>query len=142
MTTAERITFVVPGAPKPHPRPRAFARGGHARMYTPRPAQDRKYLIQTYARTIYGNHPPHDGPVSMEVEFIMPRPQSLVWKTKPMRQEKLSHGPDLDNLAKGVMDALNGVLYKDDRQIYQLTVRKWTASGDEAPRIIITVELE
>ncbi len=36
------------------------------------------------------------------------------------------HG-DLDNLTKGVMDALNGVLFKDDRQIVSLDVsRRWS----------------
>ena len=32
--------------------------------------------------------------------------------------------PDADNLAKFVLDALNGVYYKDDSQIYELIVRK------------------
>ena len=36
---------------------------------------------------------------------------------------------DVDNLAKGVMDALNGCAWRDDRQVVELTVRKQWASG-------------
>ena len=32
--------------------------------------------------------------------------------------------PDLDNIAKSVLDALNGVAYIDDKQIYSLTCNK------------------
>ena len=32
--------------------------------------------------------------------------------------------PDIDNLAKFVLDALNGLLYTDDRQVVKLLVYK------------------
>jgi Holliday junction resolvase RusA-like endonuclease len=32
--------------------------------------------------------------------------------------------PDVDNLAKSVLDAINGVAYKDDNQIVDLVARK------------------
>jgi hypothetical protein len=44
---------------------------------------------------------------------------------------------DLDNLAKPILDALNGPLWTDDRQIAHLTLRRvrrdseaWPAQGD------------
>ena len=47
--------------------------------------------------------------------------------------------PDLDNLAKAVLDALNGVAYKDDCQIVTVLSKKNYA---EAPyvRVIISEE--
>ena len=33
--------------------------------------------------------------------------------------------PDADNIAKAVCDALNGIAYKDDSQVVDLTVRKY-----------------
>ena len=33
--------------------------------------------------------------------------------------------PDADNIAKIIMDALNGVAYEDDRQVVELIVRKF-----------------
>lgn len=32
--------------------------------------------------------------------------------------------PDIDNIAKVVLDALNGIAYKDDKQVINLSVRK------------------
>lgn len=43
---------------------------------------------------------------------------------------------DLDNLAKFVLDALNGIAYDDDSQVATLTCAKaYTTSPDDAPRI-------
>ena len=33
--------------------------------------------------------------------------------------------PDTDNIAKSVLDALNGLAYGDDKQIVELKVRKY-----------------
>lgn len=33
--------------------------------------------------------------------------------------------PDIDNIAKSVLDALNGVAYIDDKQVYSLTCNKY-----------------
>ena len=33
--------------------------------------------------------------------------------------------PDIDNVAKAILDALNGVAFADDRQIVQVTCEKW-----------------
>lgn len=140
--TSNSIHFKVPGEPKPHPRPRATTIHGHARLYTPKSTQDRKYNIQKYAKEAYGDKAPYQGLVSMSIHFIMKRPKNKIWKTKAMPRTALSHGPDLDNMAKTVMDALNGVIYIDDRQIWYLTISKWMASGSEGPHIQVNLGLE
>lgn len=69
----------------------------------------------------------------------MPIPKSLSKKKKalltgqPCTSHKLG---DLDNLAKNCMDAANGVLYKDDSQVYELHTYK-VYSG--RPRTEITI---
>ncbi|WP_313429611.1 RusA family crossover junction endodeoxyribonuclease [Siminovitchia terrae] len=45
--------------------------------------------------------------------------------------------PDLDNHAKSVLDACNGIIYKDDSQIVDLSVSKFYS---ENPRVEIRVE--
>jgi len=139
------IEFHIPGEPKPHPRPRAFVRSGHASIYTPKSAQDRKYNIQQFALDAMkaaGHEMPMDGLVSLEIEFVFPRPKNKIWKTKLMPRERLAQGPDLDNLSKSVMDAMNQIVYMDDRQVAVLIVSKWMAAGDESAGIRIRVEVD
>lgn len=46
---------------------------------------------------------------------------------------------DIDNLVKGIFDALTGVLWKDDRQVTELLVTKNFA---DTPHVELTVEEE
>ena len=48
--------------------------------------------------------------------------------------------PDADNLAKAILDALNGVAYPDDAQIVTLTVRKRYGEADMV-HVLIEEEL-
>jgi Holliday junction resolvase RusA-like endonuclease len=57
------------------------------------------------------------GPVSMTIRAYYKRP-------KTVKREKPTVKPDLDNIAKAVCDALNGVAYHDDKQITHLSVYK------------------
>jgi Holliday junction resolvase RusA-like endonuclease len=59
--------------------------------------------------------------MQVEILFGMPIPKSL--KNVSAGDPHLKR-PDIDNLTKYVMDMLNGVVYKDDSQIYTLTVNK------------------
>jgi len=47
--------------------------------------------------------------------------------------------PDVDNLAKGVLDALNGLAFKDDSQVGQLDIRKSWATAC-VPGVVIHIE--
>ena len=48
--------------------------------------------------------------------------------------------PDLDNLIKGIKDALSGVWYKDDSQVVEYgKVGKWYA---EEPRVYVRLDVE
>ena len=39
--------------------------------------------------------------------------------------------PDLDNVAKAILDAMNGIVYMDDSQVVGLSVHKFYAEEDE-----------
>ena len=47
--------------------------------------------------------------------------------------------PDCDNIAKNICDALNGVVYPDDKQIVHLLVTKQYTTGAERAEIEINV---
>lgn len=47
--------------------------------------------------------------------------------------------PDIDNIIKIVMDALNGYAYQDDTQVVQLDARKEYAA-DGVSRLVVSVK--
>lgn len=47
--------------------------------------------------------------------------------------------PDVDNLAKAVTDAMNGVVYEDDSQIVELVCGKYYGAE---PRVMVTVDVK
>ena len=52
-----------------------------------------------------------------------------------------SKKPDSDNIAKGIQDAMNGVLFNDDAQVALLEVGKfYQCTKDEPPLAVVTVE--
>ena len=68
-----------------------------------------------------------DLPVKMDIIAFFPIPKQLK-KLLP------TCSPDLDNVAKSVCDALNGVAYFDDSQICKLSIHKYYA---KVPKIIV-----
>lgn len=82
---------------------------------------------------------PTDQPVTMRIEAVFPRPKGKVWKTKVMASYPNCSKPDVDNIGKSVLDALNGIAYRDDSQVWLLTVTKRVAGGDEQPRTEIEI---
>lgn len=128
--------FVVHGRPLPLQRHRCVKSTN--RMYDPSAAAKRDFL-----RLCIAKRPPCGalaGPLAVHLKFRMPRPKSH------FRTGKFNHvlradaptlhtkTPDVDNLAKFVLDALNGTFYVDDAQIVRLSAVKDYASAEECAR--------
>ena len=45
--------------------------------------------------------------------------------------------PDTDNIAKSILDSLNGIAYKDDKQVVELIVYKFY---NDVPYVNVTIE--
>lgn len=83
----------------------------------------------------YTNQPPIDAPVTVTVEFIMPRPKSL--------PKKIIHHvrkPDLDKLIRSTLDGLSGVAYTDDNRVNTIHATKRYQQPGEQTGANITVE--
>jgi Holliday junction resolvase RusA-like endonuclease len=115
------ISFFVSGKPVPQPRPRITVRGRHGVAYVPKGhpihawrAKVRERMLEIIAPEIlpFGN-------VGLNVTMIF-----HMVKPKSNRQQRPIGRPDLDNLAKAVLDAGNGVAWRDDSQVTDLGVRK------------------
>ena len=131
---ADDVSFVweleVPGNPIPQPRPRV----GKHRIYNPATVESKQWkaaVKATLGATQTGVLFPVGVPVGVVIVCHMRRPNSdfkggirgcgrlksnlpLVWAICP----------DVDNLVKFILDALNGVIYKDDKQVVKLEVLK------------------
>lgn len=135
------IRFTVPAVPVAQPRARAtVGPSGHARVYEPKqhPVVAFKATVRTAFCSAYDG-PPIAGPVQCDLVFVMPRPKSMIWKTKPMPRVAHIKKPDRDNLDKAVMDALTGLAWRDDCQVCCGTIQKVVASGSEQPHVEVSI---
>jgi Holliday junction resolvase RusA-like endonuclease len=120
------IYFVVPGAPYGKGRPRASSRGGFVRLYTPAATVAYEGEIARLAEIARADWPVMATPMSLRVIAHHPIPVS--WSKKKQQAalagDVIPGKPDLDNVAKAVLDALNGVIYEDDKQVIRLVAEK------------------
>lgn len=122
------ITFIIDGVAVPKQRPR-ITRGRQA--YTPKKTRDYEERVRRSFRSSYhGDVPVFDAgtPVKVCIEVIQQIPKS--WSnSKTLKAEHgeitpVSRNGDLDNIAKSILDALNGYAFKDDAQVTTLIVSK------------------
>lgn len=108
----------------------------HARI-RPR-GQSTDSPIQTYKAVIAraalaaaaGVSLPIDAPIEVRATFALPRPQARRWKKKLQKSEWHSRRPDLDNLVKALLDALQPEVLSDDARVVRLVASKLLAPGD------------
>ena len=112
--------------PKPKERPRAAIIAGRARIFTPKTTE--AYEKEIRAAWIRNNgNKPEEGPLRVRIYFGLPIPKSATKANRALmvlRKVFPTKRPDLDNLCKAVLDALNGVAYQDDSQIVTMATRK------------------
>ena len=73
-------------------------------------------------------------PVAVELWFVMPRPLRLKTTVPHIRR------PDVDKLARAVLDGITGIVLTDDSLVTELLARKRTAEPDETPGVHIRVK--
>ena len=135
------ITFTVPGSPQGKMRPRVVKRGNFVQTYTP----DKTVSYENLVKLMYGQEAKgrvFDREKSLRVLIVAlyDIPQS----TSKKRAELMRIGeirptkkPDLDNVAKIICDALNGVAYHDDAAVVDLKVVKYYS---DTPGVTVTIE--
>jgi Holliday junction resolvase RusA-like endonuclease len=124
-----RIAFVVAGHPVPKGRPRSA--GG--RWYTPKSTAEYErrvkgaawaaLVLAGFAR--YGSAWPKGARFRLELMIV------------PGNARRF----DLDNVAKAVCDALNGIAWDDDSQVWTLVIRRGEIDRT-SPRVEVKVEAE
>ena len=121
----KQFTIHIPIEPVPKARPR-FTRFGKA--YTPQKTHDfERKVAEFYKQATNGFKFEKSQALRVNLVFGMPIPKSTSKKrAKYMADGIIKHTkkPDVDNLAKAVLDGLNGVAWEDDSQIERLSVMK------------------
>ena len=119
--------FLVPGTPVPQPRVNRFGK-----VPARHPIHRWREKVEWVARQAWAGRPPIDFPVVLEIGFRFPRPTFSTWKKKHAGVHQHVTRPDLSNLLKGLEDALNGVLWRDDSLVVKEILEKWIGGYNAA----------
>ncbi|MCM1059426.1 MAG: RusA family crossover junction endodeoxyribonuclease [Eubacterium sp.] len=129
------IYFTVMGKPQGKARPRFDSR--RKITYTPEKTKSYETLVRTSYRTQCRNELPLSGAVKAEIIAYFPIPKSA----KKAECEAMEAGakkptvkPDMDNIIKAILDALNGYAYKDDAAVVKVIAEKRYAA---VPRVTV-----
>ena len=96
-------------------------------VYTPGKTKDYEFLIQQYFKMKYPSYQTLEGRIAIEIIAYLKIPKSASKvKTQEMLDNKVSptKKPDVDNIAKVILDAMNKFVFKDDNQVAKISVEK------------------
>ena len=128
-------TFEVPGDPVPQPRPRVSTQGGFARAYVPKAHPVHAYRQAVALAAKAAGLTESGEPVSVIIDAVFARPKSHLLKSGVKPSAPALPRPDVDNLGKAVLDALQDVM-GDDTHVARLVVEKsWGTEGRTTVRI-------
>jgi crossover junction endodeoxyribonuclease RusA len=105
------ITCRIEAVPVAKERPRLTRYGG---VYTPKKTADFEELVAQSWRDQVGTKF-EDEPLEVHLNFGV-----------------VNMAQDIDNLCKTILDGLNGVAWKDDRQVHKLNAWKYHTTKPEA----------
>lgn len=125
-----RLSLTIGGAPVPKGRPRFARIGGFAKAYTPKATRDyEKKVAQcvSEAMALQYVREPFLGALKVRIDTYFPIPKSASKRDR----EEMEQGiipmlgrKDIDNIAKALLDAMNGIAYNDDGQVVDLHITK------------------
>ena len=127
------LTIVIQGDPVPKGRPRISTRGSFPIAYTPIKTRIGEAHIRSQAiNQLPQGFRPYKGPIIITMCFYLRRPKSL-------KKSVIHHitRSDIDNLIKTVLDALNTIIFNDDKQI--VTIHAHKCYGDP---VMTTISIE
>lgn len=115
-STLERLELIIPGEPVPNAR----ARRGPNGYYTPKRTTEYRQRVQT-AWMLAGRPTLGTAPFSLSALFY----------------RSSRRAADLDNLTKGILDALNRLAWADDAQLVCISGahKLQCAKGDERTKL-------
>jgi len=134
------VTLTVTGHPVAKGRGRAVQTPNGPRIYTPKKTAQFEQDVRQVARAEMQYADPMYGPVSIVFKAFFAPPSSWPnWKQEAALAGALAHTakPDVDNLVKTAQDAMNGIVFVDDQNIFRMFVLKGYSTS---PHISVRVD--
>ena len=130
-----KYTFEI--TPVPQGRPRFVKRGNFVQAYDPKTSKEFKEKLKELA--LQQSPALSERALEVSIVFYMSIPKS---KPKKWRESPPAHvvKGDIDNVIKGTLDALTGILWKDDSQICMLSAHKVYSNSPRIEMVIREVE--
>lgn len=124
---AATVAFVIPGAPVGKGRPKFARRGNFVTTYTPEKTASYENLVKVKAEEAMNGRAVIEGAVSVDIALYVTPPAS--WSQKKQRAALAGEifptsKPDVDNVVKGIFDACNDIVWRDDKQACDVRVVK------------------
>lgn len=133
----QSITFIVPGTPVAKARPRTtITVTGRVKVYTHSKTADAEANILACYRALNIQAFPQTTPLVLWATFFFVQPKRGARSAYPLGR------PDLDNLLKTILDALNSWAFQDDALIVSIMAEKRWASVGEGARTEITISIQ
>jgi len=113
------VKCFVRGVAVPKGSKKAFIAGGR-----PIIVDDNRKALKDWASAVSGalqsdwEGPPLEGPVAVTLTFWFLKPPSARKRAYPVVK------PDLDKIARAVLDAMTGIAFRDDAQVVRLMLSK------------------
>lgn len=136
------VHILVPGKPVAQGRPRFAKHGSFVTAYDPKKSKDYKTQIQQEIQPLFGRGSgfvPFTEACLMILCVYREVPKHFSKKKLELAEQgrlRPTTKPDTDNYLKGVLDALNGFIFKDDSQVVEITAKKYYSCN---PRIEVTI---
>lgn len=131
------IRIEIPGRPKGKQRPKmnTFIRV----TYTPQQTVEYERLVKKIFTMNYRNHTPYTGNLHARIYafYKIPKGTSKKKAVELLGKKWCAKKPDSDNIAKMLLDSLNGLAYIDDNQVTYLEVFK---QYSEEEKVVLELE--
>lgn len=133
-----KVDFVIQGKAQAKQRLRFNTHTG--RTYTPNKTINYENWVKICYLEKYKDKELMDKPLRVTIRAFLEIPKST---SKKKKQQMLDNEilpmvkPDTDNIAKSILDSLNGIAYKDDKQVAELIVYKFY---NDTPYVNVTIE--
>ena len=137
----ELAFLTIDGEPVAKGRPRFRVIRKFVQTYTPAKTKKAEQRIREEIKKQFIRKP-FSYPIAVDINFFFSIPKSYTKKRiREIAENYYYHTnkPDCDNLAKLVLDAMNGLVYEDDKQIFGLRIVKMYAPPGRDARTEIRI---